>query len=267
MEENRKGSTLYVVLGVATLVVAIIGATFAYFSAQASATGDKIQGGTSDVGSALSIKVDRVLFGAAAPTDEEGKKFANLVPAQLTVDNEGIAKAVNNKCFASGYTGCHLYKITARSTQTIEAADILLQSFTVDATDKSAWKFVVFTGTETTASEEEGGATTYTVNSIITGTTAENFNDTEATKGSNDGESSLGYNINKKAEGTKLGMTANEDRVYYLLIYLADNNQVQNDNTSHAETSATGTYSGSVVLNAAGGKVVANFNATTTIGG
>ena len=34
MEENRKGTgVFYAVVGVATLVVAIIGATFAYFSA------------------------------------------------------------------------------------------------------------------------------------------------------------------------------------------------------------------------------------------
>ena len=34
MEENKKGAnTLYAVIGIATLVVAIIGATFAYFSA------------------------------------------------------------------------------------------------------------------------------------------------------------------------------------------------------------------------------------------
>ena len=52
---------------------------------------------------------------------------------------------------------------------------------------------------------------------------------------------------------------------YYLLIYLADNDQIQNPGAEDAENqqySATGTYSGSVVLNAAGGKVVANFNAT-----
>ena len=36
-ENNRKGpGVFYAVVGVATLVVAIIGATFAYFSAQAS---------------------------------------------------------------------------------------------------------------------------------------------------------------------------------------------------------------------------------------
>ena len=50
MEEKKGQGTLYLVIGIATLVVAIIGATFAYFSAQATAEGDKIQGGTNNVG-------------------------------------------------------------------------------------------------------------------------------------------------------------------------------------------------------------------------
>lgn len=44
MEEKKGQGTLYLVIGIATLVVAIIGATFAYFSAQATSA-DKIQGG------------------------------------------------------------------------------------------------------------------------------------------------------------------------------------------------------------------------------
>ena len=53
MEENKRGAnTLYLVIGVATLVVAIIGATFAYFTASAENDGDQITGQTSNVGNA-----------------------------------------------------------------------------------------------------------------------------------------------------------------------------------------------------------------------
>lgn len=267
MEENRKGNTLYAVLGVATLVVAIIGATFAYFSASATATGE-IKGGTSDIGSALTLTVTRELFGAEEPTDEEGKKFENLVPANLDISTDAnakanIANALNNKCIANGYTGCHLYKITATSAQTLEAADVLLNSFaTAGVTDKASWKFVVFTATESTAET----ATTYTVNRIITGTTPENFSTSDAVKtGANEG-----YNINKDEDGENDGMTAATDKVFYLLVYLEDNDKVQNpgaEDTANAQYSAVGSYSGSVIFNAAGGKVVANFNTTTPIGG
>ena len=96
MEEKKGQGTLYLVIGIATLVVAIIGATFAYFSAQATSA-DKIKGGTNDVGASLNLTVNRVLFGA---TDEETAEYKNLVPAQLTLSNEGIAKVINNKCVA-----------------------------------------------------------------------------------------------------------------------------------------------------------------------
>ena len=252
MEEKKGQGTLYLIIGIATLVVAIIGATFAYFSAQATSA-DKIKGGTSNVGTSLNLAVDRVLFGA-----EAGDNNNNLVPAQLTLSNDGIAKVVNNKCVASGYTGCHLYKITATSTQDLPAADLLLQSFkTENVTDTSAWKFVVFTADEATS---EAG-TTYTVKNLVTGTeAAQDFATSEATKAAPNG-----YNIHKNDQGTSAGMTANTAYDYYLLVYLADNDKVQNptaEDTQNQQYSATGTYSGSVVLNAAGGKVVANFNAS-----
>lgn len=258
MEEKKGQGTLYLVIGIATLVVAIIGATFAYFSAQATAKGDKIQGGTNDVGASLNLTVNRVLFGATA---EETAEYKNLVPAQLTLSNEGIAKVINNKCVAGGYTGCHLYKITAKSTQDLPAADLLLQSFNTESVvDTSAWKFVVFTADEATS---EAG-TTYTVKSLVTGTeAAQDFKTSDATKDAI--TAPYGYNIHKSEQGTSAGMTANKAYDYYLLIYLADNDQIQNPGAEDAENqqySATGTYSGSVVLNAAGGKVVANFNAT-----
>lgn len=244
MEEKKGQNTLYLVIGVATLVVAIIGATFAYFSAQASSTTD-IQGATNDVGASLTLHVNRVLL------DKDGTANSNdLVPAKINVTTDGIAKAVNNKCVADGYTGCHLYKIEAMSDQDLDAANLLLQSFTtVGVTDTEAWKFVVFKGTESVVEEE----TTYTVTSLVT-SAAEDFKNSEAIKTSTEGLS---------VHST--GMTANENYVYYLLVYLGDNDKVQNpteEDSANAEYSATGTYSGSVILNAAGGKVVANFSAS-----
>ncbi|MDD7150918.1 MAG: hypothetical protein SOT91_00550 [Bacilli bacterium] len=256
MEENKKGSTLYVALGVATLVVAIIGATFAYFSASASVGGDTIQGGTSDVGNALSIKVERVLFGAEK--DATGA-YSNLVPAVIDVNATGIAKAVNGKCVADGYTGCHLYKITATTQQDLAAANILLHSFDVTGTgtiDKGSWKFVVFTGTEATSEEGEPATTTttYTVSSII-GNAAQSFTG-DAAQVPTETDANLGYNIN-----SGLGLTKG-DHVYYLLVYLANKENVQNPTDNTNEHNAVGTYSGSIAFNAAGGKVVANFSSS-----
>ena len=87
-ENNRKGpGVFYAVVGVATLVVAIIGATFAYFSAQATATGDTITGGTNnDLASALSVTVTRV---NKTPTNAAS---IDLVPANI----DGTTTTVNN---------------------------------------------------------------------------------------------------------------------------------------------------------------------------
>ena len=73
-ENNRKGTgVFYAVVGVATLVVAIIGATFAFFSA--SATNDStITGGTAEAGG---VKLD------VTPVTETG---TNMIPLNL-MDN------------------------------------------------------------------------------------------------------------------------------------------------------------------------------------
>ena len=58
--ENKNGQGIfYGVIGVATLVVAIIGATFAYFSASVTGNGDNIEGNTANVAGDLSLEVER----------------------------------------------------------------------------------------------------------------------------------------------------------------------------------------------------------------
>ena len=74
MEENRKGTgVFYAVVGVATLVVAIIGATFAYFSA--SATNDTDVKGITASGASLAVAVTKV-------SDEATSK--NMIPMLST---------------------------------------------------------------------------------------------------------------------------------------------------------------------------------------
>ena len=92
MKEKKGQGTLYLVIGIATLVVAIIGATFAYFSAQATSA-DKVQGGTNtELSTALTLNVERQLFGEA-----ESESYNNLVPAVIDVTTDGIKKVVDNK--------------------------------------------------------------------------------------------------------------------------------------------------------------------------
>lgn len=220
MEHNNGKGIFYGVIGVATLIVAIIGATFAYFSASAEAQGDTITGQTNeDIAGALSLTVDKLFV-----QPEESTVNPNLVPSNIDGTAATITPALAASCIDDGYTGCHVYKITASSTQTVPTASINLESLTVDAAVKTNWAYAIYTGTDTVA------------NTVVT--TAGFDRDTA-------------YDMHNAA-----GMTANEDAVYYLIVYLKniDENQA-------GEDKEYGTYNGTVSFNVAGGKVSATFSA------
>lgn len=125
MEENRKGTgVFYAVVGVATLVVAIIGATFAYFSASATAT-DKVTGTAATVGLSVSLeKVSKDATGGLIPISE------SLLTKALTGDTASGNKMCLDK---DGNTVCQLYKITVENTG--NAAATLNGTLTLTATD------------------------------------------------------------------------------------------------------------------------------------
>ena len=101
-ENNRKGSgVFYAVVGVATLVVAIIGATFAYFSATAENTTDVT--GTTATGANLTLTVERVSDTATA---------ANMVPMLDTNLQNGVTGEGGKSCVdKNGNTVCQVYKV------------------------------------------------------------------------------------------------------------------------------------------------------------
>lgn len=241
--ENKNGQGIfYGVIGVATLVVAIIGATFAYFSAAATTeyTND-IAGGTNDaLGGALTVNVTKVDLGGNATSGD------NLVPTNITASNTGlITGALNAKCVQGGYTGCHLYRITARSTQDVAAASLTLDDLTVTLaknTENSAnvadWKYTIFTATESSG--------TWSNVSLVTGGNG-NFNLPSA------------FDMHTAATTTG-AMTANTDYVYYLMVFLFDDDTEQNNSDAN---DATGTYAGHVSLSAGGtGRITASFTAS-----
>ncbi len=103
MEENRKGpGVFYAVVGVATLVVAIIGATFAYFSASTTNKTD-VTGSTAS-GASLSMAITRVSDAGTA---------AKMIPMLTTDLQKGVTGTESKSCIdANGNTVCQVYKIT-----------------------------------------------------------------------------------------------------------------------------------------------------------
>ena len=247
-ENNRKGpGVFYAVVGVATLVVAIIGATFAYFSAQASTGENDIKGSTLDLsGTALKMKAEKLDFTGAQVTNK------NLVPATMTNDIAGVNAALAAKCENSGYTGCHVYRITAGSTETVTAATVTLDLQLNGVTVKEDWKYALFTATDAAID-----ATTTTLTDAVALTTVET--------GKAFGTIGEGVNLdlNFAETGKSLGLTGGTDKVVYLMVYLENDATNAQNNPEDTGNLATGSYTGTVTLNAGadGGKVSATFTA------
>ncbi len=105
--ENRKGSGIFLgIIGVATLVVAIIGATFAYFSATASSADDAVTAESTT----LTLGYDDVV----------GTNLkSNLIPASDTIafyaaNNQfGTGSAANQQCIDDNANEvCSVYQFT-----------------------------------------------------------------------------------------------------------------------------------------------------------
>ena len=114
--ENSKGRGIFLgVVSVATLIVAIIGATFAWFSASVSS-------GENDVNlTAYQFDADLTVERVFPTKENASRKIIPFVPDKVL--NEGLENETNNMNYAlneatnkcvdsSGYLVCSLYKIT-----------------------------------------------------------------------------------------------------------------------------------------------------------
>ena len=224
--ENKNGQGIFLgVIGVATLVVAIIGATFAFFSASASSGQGDISGQTLDIaGEALSMTATRHTFSnTTAPS-------LNLVPASMDgTTAAGVDAALTAKCEDDGYTGCHVYELVATNGTTQASASITLVLTLTGVQHQADWKYVVYTG----AAEDADAITT---------------------NGSFAASGDTTVNILSNAN------LANGTHTYYLMIYLGNQNYSQNQNAT-ANLNATGSYTGVVTFSAGGGEVSATFTA------
>lgn len=97
--ENRKGSEIFLgVIGIATLVVAIIGATFAYFSANAESADDAIKATSTSVDLGLeTITAETVISDKLIPAYDNIAKLGEEKETDRCVDD-------NNNQICSVYT-------------------------------------------------------------------------------------------------------------------------------------------------------------------
>ena len=219
MEENRKGpGVFYAVVGVATLVVAIIGATFAYFSASA-ANNEAITGNTAEAGGVeLTI----------TPVTTTG---TNMLPLNLMdntkatdpatgaadqfADALGATKGASCKD-SNGNNVCQVYSITVKNkstTSTVQVRGTL--NLATEATNMK-WQLLE-TGTSTARADF---ATV--VDKGVTG---------NVTVGGNTGATG--------AAAASQSLAAEASATYYVLVWLEETGAAQE--TADASKSFTGT--------------------------
>ena len=236
MEENNnknKKKLLLVIAVSAVLMVLSIGGAYAFFSGSANNSGSQITGRTLDInGATLTITAQRVTMNPTTTPVSD-----NLVPAKFgatptNITTTEVNRALTKNCSLNGYTGCHVWKITASSTQTVASANIRLNLNVTNVTDKQEWSYVVYTGTDSSSS-----------NILYKGLINTDF----------------GNAVNTIDIHNGAGLTANTSVIYYVMVYLNNTNSVQNDGVTVNTTNETGAYNGSVVLEAMDGKVKVNF--------
>lgn len=224
--ENRKGSGIFLgVVGVATLVVAIIGATFAYFSATAS-NDNAITGSTGAAGG-LTLAIEKV-------TDTN----SNLIPLNLhTGDTAGVdttdqfSQAMTGSCKDGNESNvCVIYKITITNTSTTNAVKVV-GNLNLTATDVTNMKWMQIDSNKAKLTDNQVQNSTGTAKPLTTsnGTTE-----------------------------TELSLNASGTQDYYVLVWLEEMGEAQEDND------ADGSYTGTVTFNAVGANgmngVTATFN-------
>ena len=104
-QKNNGRGIFYGVIGVATLVVAIIGATFAYFTATQTAGNNVIGGNMATI--SFGVKVEKIVDPGAT---------SGMIPMSNTMV-EAAVNSKNNVCVDdNGNAVCQIYKITVTNT-------------------------------------------------------------------------------------------------------------------------------------------------------
>lgn len=241
-ENNRKGpGVFYAVVGVATLVVAIIGATFAYFSASETAT-TPVEGNTLDIAGNFKVEVTQLTpavgegAGLAASANLVPTSFGNNVTITSANAIDAVESALGAKCVSEGYTGCHVWKVTATTGQDLSTASLTLD---IKAPKGNNWSYVVFkNATDLTAMDGTVGTVTLSAAEKAVG----KFTTT-------------GTKVDMHNGASMKGVSTGVSETYYVMVYL----QNVEDSQNKGDGDETGKYSGTVTFAAAGGEVKASF--------
>lgn len=204
MNENNNGRGLfYGVIGVATLIVAIIGATFAYFSVNASITNNNgISGDTVELS-------DTTIAGTLTRVTPS---TVSMVPLKTEELQRGITGEGGQKCIdENGAKVCDIYTLTINNTSNAPVS--LAGNLTITATDMAdlRWSLLESPDSATGATAKEVSDTVIVANEVLaakTGTKTYHFviwfNETELNQNTQAGKSYTGTVAFSAANGGKI---------------------------------------------------------------
>lgn len=204
MNENNNGRGLfYGVIGVATLIVAIIGATFAYFSVSANiANKNDIAGSTVELS-------ETTITGTLT---RETASTVSMVPLKTADLQKGITGEGGQQCIdANGAKVCDIYTLTINNTSNAPVS--LAGNLTITATDMAdlRWSLLESTTSATGATAKEVSDTVIVANELLAAKTGTKtyyfviwFNETEENQNTQAGKSYTGTVSFTAANGGKI---------------------------------------------------------------
>ena len=204
MNENNNGRGLfYGVIGVATLIVAIIGATFAYFSVNASITNK------SDIAGSTVELSDTTITGTLT---RETPSTVSMVPLKTADLQKGITGEGGQQCIdKNGAKVCDIYTLTINNTS--KAPVSLAGKLAITATDMAdlRWSLLESTTSAEGATAKEVSDTVIVANELLAangGTQTYHFviwfNETELEQNTQAGKSYTGTVTFTAANGGKI---------------------------------------------------------------
>lgn len=204
MNENNNGRGLfYGVIGVATLIVAIIGATFAYFSVSANiANKNDIAGSTVELS-------DTTIAGTLTRVTQSTVSMVPLKTADLQkgIDGEGGQQCID----ANGAKVCDIYTLTINNTSNAPVS--LAGNLNITATDMTdlRWSLLKSTTSAEGATAKGVNDTVIVANELLAAKTGTQtyyfviwFNETEENQNTQAGKSYTGTVSFTAANGGKI---------------------------------------------------------------
>ena len=204
MNEHNNGRGLfYGVIGVATLIVAIIGATFAYFSVSANiANNSDIAGSTVELS-------ETTITGTLT---RETPSTVSMVPLKTEDLQKGITGEGGQQCIdKNGAKVCDIYTLTINNTSSAPVS--LTGNLTITTTDMAdlRWALIESTTLATGATAKEVSDTVIVANEVLAATTGTKtyyfviwFNETEENQNTQAGKSYTGTVSFTAANGGKI---------------------------------------------------------------